>query len=56
MLIWMFQEDQRIVGLYGQCVGEGQMCECRGNRQQGSEGGAGDGQGLPQTPLSGTDR
>lgn len=40
----MFQEDRRIVEVYGQRVGEGQVCECRGNRQQGPQGGAGDGQ------------
>lgn len=48
----MFKEDQRIVGVYGQCAGQGQVCECGGNCQQGPEGGTGDGEGLPQTPLS----
>lgn len=40
----MFQKDRRIVEVYGQRVGEGQVCECRGNRQQGPQGGAVDGQ------------
>lgn len=52
----MFKEDQRIVGVYGQCAGQGKVCECGGNCQQGPEGGTGDGEGLPQTPLSGTNR